>query len=410
MRFRLFAPDRAQPVTPPRRQSRAARSLVVFGAAVGLLGTVWGAGLVPSLQWVGQPEAKAVASKSHSLTARNGLVVRDTAALRKPVAAPEAPDFVREAWARDIAARQHEREVANAFETRFVAPKKQAGKMTGEQLAALMLANKERAAAKAAALEEAPPVLLASVEMAAPIDAPLATALGVAAKEQALDESVAHAAEQKADLLTALESDLPDLGLLPSWRPAIARKSVIAPVEPAAPKSPEPVLAYARPDNPMERPAAKSAGIPWPDAGRRTAIYDVSAAVVYMPNGEKLEAHSGRGKLRDNPKYSHVKMRGATPASTYKLTMRETRFHGVEAIRLNPIDGKAPKNRTGLLAHTYLLRVPGDSSGCVVFKNYPRFLAAFKRGEINHLVVVDKLQQAPAQSVSARVASLFSHR
>jgi hypothetical protein len=141
--------------------------------------------------------------------------------------------------------------------------------------------------------------------------------------------------------------------------------------------------------------------------GRKTAVYDVSGAVVYMPNGDKLEAHSGRGSMRDNPKYSHVKMRGPTPASTYKLTMRESRFHGVEAIRLNPIDGKAPKNRTGLLAHTYLLRVPGDSSGCVVFKDYARFLAAFKRGEVQHMVVVDRLDSAPT---APRVASLFSWR
>lgn len=124
-------------------------------------------------------------------------------------------------------------------------------------------------------------------------------------------------------------------------------------------------------------------------ARNKTAIYDISAAIVYLPNGEKLEAHSGIGYMRDNPKYVDQKMRGATPPSTYNLRMRESLFHGVEAVRLLPANGRNPHNRDGLLAHTYMLRRPGDSNGCVVFKDYARFLRAFKKGEIDKMIVVE---------------------
>src|SRR5438876_8944377 len=45
----------------------------------------------------------------------------------------------------------------------------------------------------------------------------------------------------------------------------------------------------------------------------QTAIYDISARMVYMPDGTKLEAHSGFGDLLDDPRHAHVKMRGVTP-------------------------------------------------------------------------------------------------
>ena len=73
----------------------------------------------------------------------------------------------------------------------------------------------------------------------------------------------------------------------------------------------------------------------------RTAIYDITAKTVHMPNGERLEAHSGFGEHMDDPKYVRVRMRGVTPPNVYKLTMREALFHGVEAIRMNPEDKAA---------------------------------------------------------------------
>ncbi len=82
-------------------------------------------------------------------------------------------------------------------------------------------------------------------------------------------------------------------------------------------------------------------------------------------------------------------MRGPTPPDTYNLVMRERRFHGVEAIRLIPADGKTKLNRTGLLAHSYLLRGGrAESHGCVAFKDYDKFLNAFKKGKVKRLIVV----------------------
>ncbi|TIO38048.1 MAG: DUF2778 domain-containing protein, partial [Mesorhizobium sp.] len=87
-----------------------------------------------------------------------------------------------------------------------------------------------------------------------------------------------------------------------------------------------------------------------------------------------------------------------TPPDTYNLSLRESRFHGVEAIRLTPTSGRNKYNRNGLLAHTYLLRgAPAQSSGCVAFKDYGRFLSAFKKGKIKRLVVVPRLNGSPTQ-------------
>ncbi|MEB2843261.1 DUF2778 domain-containing protein [Rhizobiales bacterium RZME27] len=171
---------------------------------------------------------------------------------------------------------------------------------------------------------------------------------------------------------------------------AIAR---VSPQKPSRDDKPESALAFAKPDNPMRQtaPSAPSRSAPsWPGIGSKVAIYDITNATVHMPNGTKLEAHSGIGKLRDDPNMTHVKMKGPTPAGTYKLSMRESLFHGVAAIRLTSVDGKHPKNRTGLLAHSYLLRTRGDSHGCVAFAQYDKFLAAFRRGEITHMVIVDE--------------------
>src|SRR5215475_12560575 len=69
----------------------------------------------------------------------------------------------------------------------------------------------------------------------------------------------------------------------------------------------------------------------------RTAIYDIAARTVYLPNGRRLEAHSGLGSQMDDARYVHVKRQGPTPPNTYKLIMREEPFHGVRAIRLVPV-------------------------------------------------------------------------
>jgi len=136
--------------------------------------------------------------------------------------------------------------------------------------------------------------------------------------------------------------------------------------------------------------------------GDGVAIYDIERGMVYLPNGETLEAHSGIGRMRDNPAFVDRRNWGPTPPHIYDLTLRERPFHGVEAIRLTPVEGDAAVfGRVGFLAHTYMLRRPGDSNGCVVFKDYGRFLAAFKKGQIKRMVVVPRLRETPASILTA---------
>ena len=127
----------------------------------------------------------------------------------------------------------------------------------------------------------------------------------------------------------------------------------------------------------------------------RTAIYDITARVVYLPSGRRLEAHSGLGGYMDSPRHVHLRMRGATPPNVYHLTLRERLFHGVRAIRLNPVDSSRMYGRDGILAHTYMLGANGQSNGCVSFSNYPEFLNAYLRGEVTRLAVVERLDSPP---------------
>jgi hypothetical protein len=120
----------------------------------------------------------------------------------------------------------------------------------------------------------------------------------------------------------------------------------------------------------------------------RAALYVIGAHTVYMPNGDKLEAHSGLGARFDDPRYVHVRNRGATPPHVYDLELRRGLFHGVVALRLKPVGDGKMFGRGGMLAHSYMLGPRGDSHGCVVFRDYARFLEAFKRGVVMRLVVV----------------------
>ncbi|MBO0125575.1 DUF2778 domain-containing protein [Agrobacterium sp. OT33] len=261
---------------------------------------------------------------------------------------------------------------------------------------------------------------LAALRPSAIVDSALGRTSEVAYRSPASQHPAFEVALARPQIEEEANSLLPDDVPLPSFRPEVAAAETVepsprpaassraeervpavasapdfdAPVPLRAPQAPKQstgaMLAFAKPDNPMREPSKMDA-VPWPDRGNGTAIYDISSGVVHMPNGEKLEAHSGIGKMRDNPDYVHVKMRGSTPPSSYKLTMREARFHGVEAIRLTPENGVNPHGRDGLLAHTYMLAKRGESNGCVVFRDYSRFLAAFKRGEVKRMVVVPKL-------------------
>jgi len=128
---------------------------------------------------------------------------------------------------------------------------------------------------------------------------------------------------------------------------------------------------------------------------RHTAIYHIAAHAVYLPNGERLEAHSGFGNSLDNPQSVGVKNRGPTPPHVYELALRKEPFHGVRAIRLIPVGEGKMFGRDGLLAHSYMLGPNGQSNGCVSFSNYSAFLNAYLRGEVDRLVVVEHLASAP---------------
>ncbi len=151
------------------------------------------------------------------------------------------------------------------------------------------------------------------------------------------------------------------------------------------------------------RPGQARKEVLLPDDDGRTAIYDITAHTVYLPSGHRLEAHSGLGGFMDNPGHVRMKMRGSTPPNVYKLAMRERMFHGVRAIRLNPIDGSRMYGRGGILAHSYMLGSNGQSNGCVSFSNYPEFLNAFRKGEVTRLAVVERLERPPGKLAAGQL-------
>ena len=159
------------------------------------------------------------------------------------------------------------------------------------------------------------------------------------------------------------------------------------------PEQPSIALAYAPSDGGVLGDGESIAPNLSPPYDRWTAVYDISAATVYMPDGTKLEAHSGLGPMKDDPRNTHMRMRGATPAHVYDIRPREALFHGVAALRLLPVGGeKAIFGRNGILAHTYMLGPRGDSNGCVSFKDYNAFLRAYRNGEVKRLAVVARVE------------------
>ena len=134
----------------------------------------------------------------------------------------------------------------------------------------------------------------------------------------------------------------------------------------------------------------------------QTAVYDITAHAVYLPSGLSLEAHSGMGNLRDDPEHVSVRMAGATPPAVYDLKPREQPFHGVEALRMTPVEGSDVSGRSGLLVHPFMLGPNGDSNGCVSIKNYERFLKAYTDGEVNRLVVVPSLRSLSTTAMATQ--------
>jgi hypothetical protein len=215
--------------------------------------------------------------------------------------------------------------------------------------------------------------------------------------------------------LEIIEPERPVTVMPPPIEMGVPHQAIVEAAPPPSEPIP-PVLVAPRPFPPA---STASNGLPpprplpiapvpsvFPPAGydKWTAIYDISAHTVYLPSGLRLEAHSGLGSLIDDPRHVDESDRGATPPQLYELTLRESLFHGVQALRLTPIGGGFSFNRVGLLAHPYMLGANGDSNGCVAFKHYDAFLHSFQSGEIKRLLVVARLTEDPSQI--GRLASL----
>jgi Protein of unknown function (DUF2778) len=190
---------------------------------------------------------------------------------------------------------------------------------------------------------------------------------------------------------------------LPKSRPAAAEQQVQLPQSDdrtlvqklAGLFHPQLLLASATPEDGLSGAEINPAVM----SNNSTAVYVISDRAVYLPSGTRLEAHSGLGLTKDDPRHVGDKNVGATPPAVYELKPREQLFHGVQALRMNPVGGDT-LGREGLLVHSFMLGPDGDSNGCVSIRDYDRFLTAFQRGEIKRLIVVPTSADIPRSTAS----------
>jgi len=226
-----------------------------------------------------------------------------------------------------------------------------------------------------------------STEAARPKDAPKVQLASVSADSQ--PEDAPRGIGKIRDMAERAKNAILSLG-------SSDRHSMTEKLWGKASSSRSPVLAYASADasitgsvaheqNPMLGGAA-----PY---DRDTAVYDITAHTVYLPDGSKLEAHSGLGPSMDDPHSARIRMHGVTPPHIYTLKPRESLFHGVPALRLTQIGGEdAIFGREGLLAHSFMLGPSGASNGCVSFRDYNAFLGAYHNQGIRKLAVVARVE------------------
>jgi hypothetical protein len=138
-------------------------------------------------------------------------------------------------------------------------------------------------------------------------------------------------------------------------------------------------------------------------ANPNTVLYDIAKRVVYLPDGDRLEAHSGFGKFMDDTESVHLKDVGVTPPNVYAVSFREKPFHGVRALRMKPVGNGNMYGRDGILAHSYLLGDGGASNGCISVRDYDKFLRAYEDGKFNQIIVVRNANEpVPSQVASAQ--------
>ena len=240
----------------------------------------------------------------------------------------------------------------------------------------------------------APPVVVAAAEAVLPASPPLPPVVQ-------LDRNVPLPAPRPPELRFPVVQQAPVRG---AGRLALQhRRTSVAAVTPPDNRNffqkifgmpaqpPGPMLAYAAPEDNFFGGSRSLTSGPSVPHDRYTAVYDISAHTVYMPDGTRLEAHSGLGDKLDDPRHVAARNRGPTPPNIYELTPREQLFHGVRALRLNPVGNASVFGRNGLLAHTYMLGPNGDFNGCVSFRNYDQFLQSYLNGQVKRLEVVARM-------------------
>lgn len=301
-----------------------------------------------------------------------GEAIRETFALlpdRLQVAPPISREMFNERFAA-AATQGVESNAASVAPAPKVAEAKEPAKPTVVAKVADVLKSPARVVEKIADAAKAKradaPVQLASADPAQIVPAPEAKPKSFADRAKAAVMSITGPRQSMVEKLWGKRE--PSGGLLAY---ASADASVTSAI---APKEQNPMLGGA------------------PPYERDTAVYDITAKTVYLPDGTRLEAHSGLGSNLDDPRSQRTRMRGVTPPHIYTLKPREALFHGVPALRLTPIGGEnAIYGRDGLLAHTFMLGPNGDSNGCVSFKDYYAFLDAYRNKGIRKLAVLARV-------------------
>jgi hypothetical protein len=350
----------------PRPSARKATSHNFFGGvAVGclVLGCVWtvyanvfGASIYPAVTGDNLEVAvvKRPAAARNALTVANSTIVMESPAVAAPATVSPGPSL--------------------SFNDRFAAAAAQ-GEPSRAQLAEAPKPRTDAAKLAEAAKPKQTSSPAAPVQLAAVAPASRSAEAQPAKSPGATIRDMAQRA--KAAVMSIASAD----------RPSVVEKLW------GKPQPRNSLLAYASADASSTSSLGPSQNLALegtqPRYDQSTAVYDISAHMVYLPDGTRLEAHSGLGSSLDDPRSARVRMRGVTPPHLYELTPREALFHGVPALRLNPVGGEgAIYGRAGLLAHTFMLGPRGDSNGCVSFRDYNAFLNAYRNHGIRRLAVV----------------------
>ena len=368
---------------PSRKSSRKASSHNALGAAVIgclVLGAGWtiynnvfGASVYPTVGTAGYDEP--VIKRAPKVALREaGAAVKEVFALL-PDRVQVAPSITREMFNERFAAAAPQGIASNAASAAAPATRVAEAKESIKEPAKVAEAPKSQGPAKVADAAKAKraadaPVQVALAEPAETARAPEPKKSGIRDMADRAKAAVMSITGPRQSMVEKLWGKREPSGGLLAY--ASADASVTASI---APKEQNPMLGGSAPYD------------------RETAVYDITAKTVYLPDGSRLEAHSGLGSNLDDPRSSRVRMRGVTPPHIYTLKPREALFHGVPALRLTPIGGEdAIYGRDGLLAHTFMLGPNGDSNGCVSFKDYYAFLDAYRNKGIRKLAVVARVE------------------